>query len=162
MASTVVASTLTVTLTESITLNGQSYGSTRSHSIASVNEIYKRVLTIPANNDTTVVSFKSATSTSDVAIDIQDAKYLRITNLDDTNAINLSFQIDAGEDDSAADESATISLAAGQSFIMGTPHDSIAVSDANATIVTDLHDLESVLIDSSSNAVDVEVFVAST
>jgi len=162
MASTVVASTLTVTLTESITLNGQSYGSTRSHSIASVNEIYKRVLTIPANNDTTVVSFKSATSTSDVSIDIQDAKYLRITNLDDTNAINLSLQIDADEDDSAADESATIALAAGQSFIMGSPHDSIAVSDANATIVTDLHDLESVLIDSSSNAVDVEVFVAST
>ena len=56
----------------------------------------------------------------------------------------------------------TIALAPGQSFIMGTPHDSIAVSDANATIETTLHDLESVLIDSSSNAVDVEVFVAST
>jgi len=161
MASTVVASTLTVTLTESISLNGQSFGGTRSYSIASINEIYKRILTIPADADTTVVSFKSATSTSDVALDIQDAKYLRISNLDNSNTINLSLQIDAGEDDSAADESATVALAPGQSFIMGSPHDSIAVSDANATIVTDLHDLESVLIDSSSNAVDVEVFVAS-
>ena len=43
---------------------------------------------------------------------------------------------------------------------MGTPHDAIAVSDANATIVTALHDLESIIVDSASENVKVEIFVA--
>lgn len=71
------------------------------------------------------------------------------------------MQIDSGNDDSAADESATISLPAGQSFMMGTPHDSIAVSDANATINTSMHDLESIIVDSADQAIKVEVFAAS-
>ena len=44
---------------------------------------------------------------------------------------------------------------------MGTIHDGIATSDANATIVTALTDLESLLVDPSANAVTVEVFIAS-
>ena len=86
-----------------------------------------------------------------------------MTNLDTTNPVNLSLQIDAGEDDSAADESASILLAAGRSFVMGIPSEGIAVSDANANIITGaaLHNLESILIDPLSNAVAVEVFIAS-
>jgi hypothetical protein len=45
---------------------------------------------------------------------------------------------------------------------MGTPHDGIALSDDSAGIVVSLNDLESILIDPGSNAVAVEVFVAST
>ena len=41
MATTITAATLTVTLSESITLNGQDYGSTNEFNIASINEIYK-------------------------------------------------------------------------------------------------------------------------
>jgi hypothetical protein len=162
MASTIVASTMTVTLVENISLNGRSQGGTTSFSIGSINEIYKRIVTVPSGTDLTLVAFKAASTGADAALDIDDAKYIRITNLDDTNAVNLSFQIDAGEDDSAADESATFALAAGQSFIMGAPHDTVAVSDANATLVDALHDLESIIVDSLSNAVDIEVFVAST
>ena len=70
--------------------------------------------------------------------------------------------METGEDDSAADSSAaTILVAAGRSYIMGTPEDGIAVSDANATIVTTLNDLESILVDPGSNAISVEVFIAS-
>ena len=74
------------------------------------------------------------------------------------------MQIDvteSGSGASAANETATILLAAGESFIMGTPHDSIAVYDTDASVQTTLHDLESILIDPGSNAVDVEVFAAS-
>jgi len=164
MASTITAATLTVTHTESISLNGSQQGSTNSFTISSINEVFKRIVTCPANQDTTVALFQSAVSddVESLGLDTQDVKYIRITNLDDTNSINVSLQIDAGEDDSAADESATILLAKGESFVMGTSHDSVGVSDANATIVTTLHDLESILIDPSANAVDVEIFVAST
>ena len=43
---------------------------------------------------------------------------------------------------------------------MGSTNDGIGISDANANLVTDLVDLESLVI-FTTNAVDVEVFVAS-
>jgi hypothetical protein len=152
---------LQITLTESVTINGATRGSSNTLLISNIEHTLERVVTIPANSDTTVLVTKDTVASSDGAIDIQDCKYIRITNLDGTNNVNLSLQIDSGNDDSAADESATISLPAGHSFMMGTPHDAIAVSDANATIVTGMHDLESIIVDSADQAVKVEVFVAS-
>ena len=86
---------------------------------------------------------------------------MRVTNLDSTNSVNLSVQLDSGEDDSAADASATSLLAAGQSFVLGTPHESFHVDDDAASIVTALTDVESILIDPGANSVDLEIFVAS-
>jgi hypothetical protein len=155
--------TLTSTITESISLNGADRGSTNTLSVASVTQVFHRIVTCPTGQDTTVATFASTADDSAVSgsLDVEDVKYIRVTNLDSTNPINLSLQIDAGEDDSAADESATILIAAGRSFIMGAPSDGVAVSDANATIVTALHNLESLLIDPLSNSVTVEVFIAS-
>ncbi len=70
--------------------------------------------------------------------------------------------LDVGEDDSAADESASILIEAGRSFIMGTPNDGIGISDANANLVTDLVDLESLVIFTGGSAIDVEIFIASS
>ena len=151
---------LTVTITENVILNGSVRGSTNQLTITNIEHTFERVVTIPANSDGTVLINKDTIASSDGAVDIQDTKYIRITNLDSTNNVNLSLQIDAGNDDSSADESATISLPAGHTFMMGTPHDAVAVSDANATIVTALHDLESIIVDSADQNVKVEVFVA--
>ena len=153
--------TLSTKITESVVLNGKERGSEITLDVASVTEVMHRILTCPANQDTTVANFHAATNTSDNSLDVENVKYIRLTNLDETNAINLSLQIDSAEDDSAAAESATILVAAGRSFIMGTPSDGLAVSDANATIVTTLHNLESILVDPGSNAISVEVFIAS-
>ena len=152
---------LTVTLTEDITVNGHQYGGTKSFIISSIVDVYKRILTVPASVDTTLVSFKSTVGVADGAMDIQNVKYIRITNLDGSNAVNLSLQIDTAENDTAAADSATVLLEAGKSFILGTPHDSVAVDDDDAGIVTTLHDLESILVDSSSHAVRMEVLVDS-
>ena len=57
--------------------------------------------------------------------------------------------------------STSILLEAGRSFIMGTTHDGIAIDDDSASIVTALNDLESILIDSLSQNITVEIFVAS-
>ena len=164
MASTISSATLTVTLTESVTLNGSNQGSTNTVTISSINEIYKRIVTCLANVDTTVAHFNTQVDVEDSGIETQDTKYIRVTNLDDTNSVNLNLQVDtteSGSGDADPNETATILLAAGESFIMGTPHDSIAVYDTDASVQTTLHDLESILIDPGSNAVDVEVFVAS-
>lgn len=153
--------TLSTKITESVVLNGKERGSEITLDVTSVTEVMHRILTCPANQDTTVANFHAATNTSDNSLDVENVKYIRLTNLDETNQINLSLQIDSAEDDSAAAESATILVAAGRSFIMGVPSDGIAVSDANATIVTTLHNLESILVDPGSNAISVEVFIAS-
>lgn len=167
MASTVTASTLTVSLTESINLNGQEMGATNTFTVASVNEVYKRIVTCLAGVDTTIAHFNTQVDVEDSGIDTQDAKYIRVTNLDDTHSVNLNLQIDITENGTGAadpNETATILLAPGESFIMGTPHDSIAVGESGgsgASAQTTLHDLESILIDPGANAVDMEVLVAS-
>ena len=156
--------TLVSTITESITLNGKERGSVNTLSIASVTEVFHRIVTCPTGQDTTVATFASTADDSTGAagsLDVENVKYIRVTNLDSANPINLSLQIDAGEDDSAADESATILIAAGRSFVMGVPSDGVAVSDTNATLIDALHNLESLLIDPLSNNVAVEVFIAS-
>ena len=156
--------TLVSTITESITLNGKERGSVNTLSIASVTEVFHRIVTCPTGQDTTVATFASTADDSTGSagsLDVENVKYIRVTNLDSANPVNLSLQIDAGEDDSAADESATILIAAGRSFVMGVPSDGVAVNDANATLIDALHNLESLLIDPLSNNVAVEVFIAS-
>ncbi len=163
MASTIKSKTLRVTIQEDIVLDGVNYGSKKKLNIPSINEIFKRIVTCPANSETTLAHFHSSVADGTLApLDIDDVKYIRITNLDDTTSVTLSLQSDVGEDDSAADESASILIEAGRSFIMGTPNDGIGISDANANLVTDLVDLESLVIFTGGSAIDVEIFIASS
>ena len=164
MASTVTADKLVVKLSESIILNGQRYGGSNILVVNSINEVYKRIVTCPANVDTTVFRSGVTVDVTDSSMDVQDVKYIRLTNLDDTEPINVNLQIDvteSGSGASSANETATILLAAGHSFVMGTPHDSVAAYTTDSSVQTVLHDLESILVDPGSNAVDVEIFVAS-
>ena len=157
--------TLTVTHTESITLNGQEFGGTNIFTVAGINNIYKRIVTCPANVDTTILRTGVTVDVTDSSMDVQNVKYIRVTNLDSSNPVNVNLQIDvteSGSGASAANETATILLAANESFVMGTPHDSIAVYDTDASVQTTLHDLESILIDPSANEVKLEVIAVST
>ena len=154
--------TLSVTHTESITLNGQEFGGTNVFSITGINDIYKRIVTCPANNETTLVNFHSSVADGTLSpMDMQSVRYIRLTNLDASNDLKVSLQSDVGEDDSSADTSATLLVKAGSTFVMGYPEDGIGVSDANANLVTDLVDLESIVIQPGGNAIKVEIIVAS-
>ena len=97
--------TLTVTLTEALTLNGSEQGGTNTLTISSITDLYKRIVTVPSGVDTTLCDFHSTVGVSDGTSDLEDVKYVRITNLDSSNPVNLSLQVDTGEDDSAADSS---------------------------------------------------------
>ena len=152
--------TLSTTITESVTLNGAERGSEITLDIAGVTEVMHRIVKCPADQDTTIAVFKGNASEADGALELSNVKYIRLTNLDSTNSINLSLQVETGED-ASADASASLLVAAGRSFIMGSPDSGVAVSDANATIVSSLNDLESLLIDPGSNTITVEVFIAS-
>ena len=165
MATTVTNGTLKVTITEQCYLNGKNQGGSQTFSVNDVDEVYNRIVTCPANVDTTVFRTGVTVDVTDSSLDVQDVKYIRLTNLDDTDSVNVNLQIDVTESGSGVsdvEETATILLAAGQSFIMGTSHVSIAVYDTDGSVQTTLHDLESILVDPGANAVDVEIFAVST
>jgi len=157
-----MAGKLKVKIQEDIILDNQDYGSKRTFEISSIVNITKKIVTIASDDDATVLVFKSTTASADSALDLQNVKYIRITNLDSSNSVNVSLQLDSGEDNSAADLSITHLLEAGRSFLMGAPDEAAHADDDSATIVTALTDLESIIVDPGSNSGQVEVFVAST
>jgi hypothetical protein len=153
---------LTVTITEAVTLNGSSRGSTNTLTVAGVDDLYHRIITCPADSETRLVDFHSSVADATVsAMDVQNVRYIRVTNMDSSNPLTLGLQVDVGEDDTAADSSASILLEAGKSFMMGSPHDGVQVSDANANMITNLVDLESLVVQPAGNVVQVEILVAS-
>ena len=153
MATTINASTLTVTVTEEISLNGSAQGATNSHTISSINEISKRIVTCPASNTTTIATFASAVNTSAGAIDVEDARYIRVTNLDDTNPITLAVV--------GAATLYQVSIEKGYSHIICTPDGCmLAEADTSPSFGTKA-DIASLQVNPGSNSVDVEIFIAS-
>ena len=161
---------LKVTIREELTLNGYDQGAKNTLTISDIDEVFKRIVTWPANNETTIERFRSSvgnasgTATFDSALDDQDVKYARVTNLDSSNSLTLSLQVEVGEDDSGADTSTSLLVESGKSFMLSSPHDGIgavASGSYNANLVTDLVDVDSLVVQPGSNSVDVEVYVAS-
>jgi len=153
MATTLAAATMTVSITESINLNGSNQGASNTLSIASIAQVSKRQITCLASNVTTVASFAASTHTSVHAFDVDDVKYMRVTNLDDTNAIELGVV--------GAATLYQITLAAGESHILGNPDAMmLAEADTSPSFGT-MADIASLQVDPAGNIVDVEVFIAS-
>jgi len=63
MTTTIANATLTVTLTESITLNGAKQGATNTKTFADIDEISKRILTI-TTNEATIATFSGAVASA--------------------------------------------------------------------------------------------------
>tara|TARA_R110000744_G_scaffold139573_1_gene250655 strand:- start:852 stop:1319 length:468 start_codon:yes stop_codon:yes gene_type:complete len=91
MASIIVPSNLTVTISESYELNGVTYGNTLSKIYTSNSQVSQRVMNIEGKGDGTVFTNILALSTADGQGQVKktDYKYFRITNLDTVNTLNL-------------------------------------------------------------------------
>ena len=153
MTTTISNATLTVTITETVTLNGTDQGATNTLTVANVDEIYKRILTCPASNTTTIATFNSDAHGAANAIDIEDSKYIRVTNKDDTNAVELAIV--------GAATLYQVTLAAGQSHVLGSADGlMLAEADTSPSFGT-MADIGSIQVNPGGNAVDVEIFVAS-
>ena len=155
MATTVASATLKVTLKEDIVLNGRQQGSEAVLSIPSINEISKRILTIPTS-EIEIIAMSTAVA-SGTYIE-SDVRYIRITNLDDTNHITLTFK------NENSDEFA-IKLDKGQSYIYNGDMDGGVVDTMDAIdgtgLTLSLGDLVNITALADTAACDLEVFVAS-
>ena len=154
MATTLTSATLNVWIKENISLNGRQQGSESVVSIPDINEISKRIVTV-TTTETTILTFSSAIGAGTYIA--ANVKYLRITNLDDTNHIMLTFK----------DEDNTefrIKVDAGHSFIYPGDNSGGLVDTmkaSGAALASGLADLYDVTADADTAACDIEVFVAS-
>ena len=154
MASTVKAKTLRVTVQEDIVLNNTNYGSKNKINIPSVNEVVKRVVTVPVS-EVELIAIGSAVA-SGTFIE-GDVRYIRITNLDDTNHIVLTFK---DEDNTEF----AIKVDAEHSFIYPGDNSGGVVDTMHAggsALTVSLNDLVNITALADTAACDVEIFVAS-
>ena len=153
MASTITNSDLEVTIQESLTWGGASFGGTKTLTISGINEAYKRIVKCVNSQTTTIATFNGNAFASDNAIDVEDAKYMRITNLDDTNSVELAIV--------GAATLYQVTLKAGESHILGSPDDlMLAEADTTPSFGT-MADVASIKVNPAGNDVDVEIFIAS-
>ena len=155
MTSTVTAATLTVKITETISLNGTDQGATNTLTIASVNEISKRIVTA-TTTEQVILAFGTAVAAGQ--FDETKVVYIRITNLDDTNHVGLIFRNEDSDEFS-------VKLDKGQSFIYNGDLSGGVVDtmDSAATALTPntFADLVDITADADTASCDLELFVAS-
>ena len=82
---------LTVTVTESVNINGALRGSSNNLTVTGIADTFERVVTCINGNVTTIATFGTQPYSSAGAIDIDRCKYIRVTNLDDNGWIELAI-----------------------------------------------------------------------
>lgn len=149
MATTITPATLTVAITETISLNGYDRSGTNTLTIANVAEVDNRIINV-GTAEVDILGFGSANGQGSFIR--TDVKYGRITNLDDTNYITL------GVSKTGAD-TFFIKLEAGKSFMFG--NDDLEV-DASGGASSAFVEADNISAKANGAAVDVELFVALT
>jgi len=147
MATTVTAENLTVTITESYTLNGVSYGNTMNKTYTDNGEVYQRVMAIAAGTRgdawTNIINFGAADAAG--IADITNYKYFRIKNLDDTNFLELRVTGTA--------DSFFVKIKAGETFLL---MDNEIDAEQSSTTVGTLTDITQIGANANTDAVDIE------
>ena len=157
---------LKVTIREELTLNGYDQGAKNTLTISDINEISKRIVTA-TTTEAGLLGFLSALSNVGVTankvgylagiLDDGDVRYMRITNLDASNHITLTFR----------DEDNTeyrMKVDAGHSFIYPGDNSGGLVDTmkaAGSALSSGLADLVDITVDADTASCDVEVYVAS-
>ena len=154
MATTISNATLTVTITESLTLNSYDQGSSNVWTVANCNEAFKRILSCVNGQNTTIATFDSNNHDSGSPIDVEDAKYVRVTNLDASESVELAVV--------GAATLYQVTLPPYSSHILASPSVCmLAEADTSPSFGT-MADVASLIVRPTGSAVvDIEVFVAS-
>ena len=82
---------LTVTITENVTLNGSVRGSSNTLTTTGIGDCLERIVTCINGNTTTIATFGAQPYSSAGALDVDRAKYIRITNLNENGWIELGI-----------------------------------------------------------------------
>jgi len=144
---------LTTTITENVVLNGSVRGSTNTLTTTNIVDVFERILTCTHSQTTGVVVFNSTTHGVKGALDVENCKYFRVTNLSDDQDMKVAFV--------TANTNYQVTVRAGGSHILFQAEEAlIGEEDATPNFPT-LEDLVTVEVrPSGTTDVQVEVFVA--
>ena len=157
---------LTITLTESVTLNGADQGSTNTKTVTGVSEILRQVREL--DNDETTIFQLDATAADDAyntghTMEAANLKYLRITNLHASNTVKLAFYKVYTDGN---DEAFIVKLEAGHSFVAST--DDFSADDdfdaSSGAFISGQTDVQWTTVRgiASADTTHIEVFAASS
>jgi len=153
MATTIAPASLTVTISESYTLNGVSYGNTMNKTYATNGQVSQRVMSI-AGKGSSSTTFTNILSLSTVDGQGQvvkaDYKYFRIANSDTLNTLNL--RIYNGSDYVAVEVTPSSTFLLMDAGIDSPATGSVAVTFADITAIAGQSS-------SSTDAIDVEFMI---
>ena len=152
MASTITSGTVTVKLTESVSLNGTDYGATNTLTIASVNEIQQRIVTVPNSTLVKLYDFNGI-GTGYGSYDRTALQYLRITNKDDTNTVSINIRGNA--------TNCWVEVEPSGSFMLTTASTMMEADDDTTVATPVLEDLQIISAYSASGA-DLDCYIALT
>ena len=144
---------LTTTITENVVLNGSVRGSTNTLTTTGIVDVFERILTCTHTQTTTVAVFGSTPHSADGALDVENCKYLRITNLSDDQDMKVAYV--------TAATNYQVTVRAGGSHILFQAEEAlIGVRDVTPAFPT-LEDLVTVEVrPSATTDVQVEIFAA--
>ena len=145
---------LTVTINESVTINGALRGSSNAITVTGITDTFERVVTCPHSNTTTIATFNSNVYGSAGALDLENCKYIRVTNLSDTAVMDLAIVTENTNYQEV--------MTAWTSHLL-CQADTAAIAEADTTPnFPTLEDITSIQVrPRSTDDVDVEIFVAS-
>jgi len=153
MATTIAPASLTVTISESYTLNGVSYGNTMNKTYATNGQVSQRVMSI-AGKGSSSTTFTNILSLSTVDGQGQvvkaDYKYFRIANSDTLNTLNL--RIYNGSDYVAVEVTPSSTFLLMDAGIDSPASGSVAVTFADITAIAGQSS-------SATDAIDVEFMI---
>ena len=142
---------LTVTITEAVTLNSSNRGSTNSITTTGIVDCFERIVTCTQAQVTTVAVFNSTPYGADGALDVDRAKYIRITNLDANGWIEVGIVTTASN--------YQVTVRAGGSHMLFQAEEGIFGDDDASPLFPTLQDIVTVEVKpSGSEDVQVEVF----
>ena len=82
---------LTTTISENVVLNGAVRGSSNTITTADIVDVFERIVTCAHSNTTTIAVFNSTPHGAAGALDVENCKYLRVTNLSTDQDMKLAL-----------------------------------------------------------------------
>ena len=149
--------TLTITLTEALTIDGRDYGGAQTIEIPSIVDVTRRLVTV-TTTEAVIATFAAAVGPG--AYIAADVMYMRLSNVDDTNFVTFTFR-NQDNDEFAVKVDAGKSIllfgdnSNGMTAIFNATQDADAASSANFGSLTNLQ------ADADTASVDVEMYIAS-
>jgi len=142
---------LITTISEGVTLNGSVRGTTNTITTTGIVDVFERILTCTHSQTTTVAVFNSNPYGADGALDVENCKYLRVTNLSADQDMKVAFV-------TAATNYQVTVRAGGSHLLFQAEEVMIAEADTSPAFPT-LEDLVTVEVrPSATTDVQVEVF----